>query len=113
MENFLTYVFWFMIGYFVIKTIATIMEVNQQIKAIRQERESIKETIEQTLKNSVIMMRLETNEDGVFAYRIGNDEFLAHGETYDKMIENLLARFPGKTALIDKGDVDLARGEQA
>lgn len=109
MSELLNFLLFALIGYFVFRLLVAIAALIW----LKNNKEELQQEIEKTVKENVIMMRLETNEDGVFAYRLNSGEFLAHGITYDMMIENLLARFPGKTALVPKDQADLARGAQS
>jgi hypothetical protein len=59
-----------------------------------------RELINQVMAQKFIVMRLEENEYGVFAYRFKTGEFLAQGQNFDEMAENFKTRFPDKTGLI-------------
>lgn len=107
MDDFLTFLLFFLFGYFVARAVAAFFEIKVSIEGLKEQRHQII----RTLANNVIMMRLETNEHGVFAYKMDSDEFLAHGATYDKMLENLMTRFPGRTAMVSSDQVAQARGE--
>jgi len=69
------------------------------LAGLRAMDQSQQELIKKALADKFMVITIEENEDGFFAYHI-RGEFLAHGITYEKMTENFRARFPGKTGLI-------------
>lgn len=87
---------------FLIGVIFFAWRVRVAVNEIAQTNEMVK----QALISKFIVLSLETNEQGVFAYRFKSGEFLAHGIDFEKMRENFKARFPDKTGLIISADGD-------
>lgn len=85
-----------------ISAIFFIWRVKVAVNEIAQTNEMVK----QALVSKFIVISLESNEQGVFAYRFKSGEFLAHGIDFEKMKENFKARFPDKTGLIVSADGD-------
>lgn len=83
---------WFLLALFVFVT----WRVTQAAK----EMAASEKTIMQALVNKVVIIRLEQNDLGVFAYGLRDGEFLAHGLTYEDMVQNFKLRFPNKTGII-------------
>ncbi len=71
-----------------------------RIMSAYQEMQRSQEEIHEEVKRLLVIMTVEQNQDGVFAYSVKNGEFLAHGETFKQMVENFKFRFPGKRGVI-------------
>jgi len=82
----------FMIGFFVFVAWRVIQASNEMALS--------RDIINRALVQKYIVVRLEENEDGVFAYRFKDMEFLAQGRTFDEMAKNFKQRFPDKTGLV-------------
>lgn len=85
---------------FLIGVIFFAWRVRVAVKEITRANEIVK----QVLVSKYIVMSLDSNDQGVFAYRFKSGEFLAHGIDFEKMRENFKARFPDKTGLIVSAD---------
>lgn len=65
-----------------------------------REMQQSREQIHEEIKRLLVVMTVEHNQDGVFAYSARNGEFIAHGQTFKEMVENFKSRFPGKKGLV-------------
>jgi len=71
-----------------------------RILAARRTMRQQEEIIQEEIKKILVIMSVEHNQDGVFAYNAKSGEFLAHGQTFTEMTENFKSRFPHKKGLI-------------
>lgn len=86
-------IFW--IAGFILGTL--IYQVVKATIAIRREREQ--EQIDSVLAR-IVVMRIENDAQGFFAYDTRTDEFLAQGSTLAELIKNFQSLYPNKTGLI-------------
>ena len=71
-----------------------------RVMSAYQEMQRSREEIHEEVKRLLVIMTVEQNQDGVFAYSAKSGEFLAHGQTFKQMVENFKFRCPGKRGLI-------------
>ena len=74
-----------------------IYQVVRAFIAIHQEREQ--EKIDSIL-DRLVVMRIETDTQGFFAYDARTEKFLVQGATLNDLIRNFQDRYPNKTGLI-------------
>lgn len=71
-----------------------------RVMSAYREMQQTREEIHAEVIRMFIVMTVEHNQDGVFAYNAKSGEFLAHGQTFKEMTENFKSRFPNKKGLV-------------
>lgn len=102
--------FEFIIGATLVGAILLILDNVRTARLRRQARQEIGETlarIEEKMK-LIKMLRLEKENDVMYAYEIGKDEFVAQGTTLRELDAHFKQRFPGMRAVVVEGQEFIA-----
>lgn len=98
----------FIIG-FVIGVVLTIAVIAyRQYKASREIITAAIDALE-TIKEKVVLAKIEVENNKLFMYDRKSGQFLATGDTMDEIEEKLKSAYPGKFFDVDQEEIDTAR----